>query len=214
MGNVHVLHQEVVVAYNRLALGSRASRDRYILADTVVVTNEALGVLTFKLQVLRLRGEAGTGKHLVVVAYPCTVVDGDAVVQYVVVAENGVLVDKTERTNNVVVAEFCIRINECQWAYLIHSIILNINNYSFFALHFSLFTFRSSLFALHFSLFIFDDLCCEGCLRHDMISHEHVAFHGTDAVAYGAEELDTEEQCVARYHLMTELHVIDLEEVG
>ena len=200
MGNVHVLHQEVVVAYNRLALGSRASRDRYILADTVVVTNEALGVLTFKLQVLRLRGEAGTGKHLVVVAYPCTVVDGDAVVQYVVVAENGVLVDKTERTNNVVVAEFCIRINECQWAYLIHSIILNINNYSFFA--------------LHFSLFIFDDLCCEGCLRHDMISHEHVAFHGTDAVAYGAEELDTEEQCVARYHLMTELHVIDLEEVG
>ena len=33
---------------------------------------------------------------------------GNAVLQYVVIAQNGVLVDIAERTDNVVVTEFCL----------------------------------------------------------------------------------------------------------
>lgn len=38
--------------------------------------------------------------------------DGNAVLQYVVIAQNGVLVDIAERTDNVVVTEFCLWVNE------------------------------------------------------------------------------------------------------
>ena len=47
-----------------------------------------------------------------------------------------------------------------------------------------------------------------------MITDEHISFHGTDAMAHRPEQLYAEEQRVARHNLMTELHVIDLEEIG
>ena len=113
VANVHVLHQQVTVAYNGLALRGGASADGDVLADGVVVANFTGGILALELQVLGLGGYAGTGEELVAVANACTIVDGDIIQELIVITNDNVLVDDAEGTDDVAVAELCLGVNHC-----------------------------------------------------------------------------------------------------
>ena len=51
---------------------------------------------------------------------------GDAVQEMVIIANDYVFVNDTERTDDVVVAEYCLGINDGHWMYLIHKIRFSI----------------------------------------------------------------------------------------
>ena len=104
VSHMHVFHQQVVAAYNSCAFRGCASGNGHILTDAVVVANFANRILTLKLQVLGLCGYAGSRKNLVAVANTRAIVDGDAVLEDVIVADYGVFVNITERTDHIVVA--------------------------------------------------------------------------------------------------------------
>ena len=112
VSHVNSLHQEVVAAYHGLALRGSTTRDRNVLTDAVVVAHLAGCLLALELQVLRLGRDAGAWEEFIIVADTSAHVDGNAVLQYVVIAQNGVLVDIAERTDNVVVTEFCLWMNK------------------------------------------------------------------------------------------------------
>ena len=112
VSHVNGLHQEVVAAYYGLALRGCTTRDSNVLTDAVVIAHLAGCHLALELQVLRLGRDAGTWEEFIIVADTSAHVDGNAVLQYVVIAQNGVLVDIAERTDNVVVTEFCLWVNE------------------------------------------------------------------------------------------------------
>ena len=121
VGNVHVLHKEIIVAYNGLALAGCATADGDILTNTVVVANLAGCFLAAELEVLRLGAYTCPGKELIAVAYSCTSVDGDTVHEVVVVANHSVLVDIAEWPDNVVVAKFCLGMDKGHRTNGIHS---------------------------------------------------------------------------------------------
>ena len=112
VSHVNGLHQEVVAAYYGLALRGCTTRDSNVLTDTVVIAHLAGCLLALELQVLRLGRDAGAWEKFIIVADASAHVDGNAVLQYVVIAQNGVLVDIAERTDNVVVTEFCLWMNK------------------------------------------------------------------------------------------------------
>ena len=112
VSHVNGLHQEVVAAYYGLALRGYTTRDRNVLTDAVVIAHLAGRLLALELQVLRLGRDAGAWEKFIIVADASAHVDGNAVLQYVVIAQNGVLVDIAERTDNVVVTEFCLWMNK------------------------------------------------------------------------------------------------------
>src|SRR5690606_38888340 len=63
-------------------------------------------------------------------------------------------------------------------------------------------------------LFIFDDLCREICFRDHFIANESQATHGGDATAHFAGELYSENERITRNNLVTELYIIDFQEIG
>ena len=113
VGHVHVLHQQVPATDNRLAFGSRTTTDGHILADGVVVTNLTGGFLTLELQILRLRGDAGTRKELVVTADTGTIMNGYVVEELIIVTNDHVLVNDTEGANYIAITEFSLGIDNC-----------------------------------------------------------------------------------------------------
>ena len=104
VSHMHVLHQQVTVANHRLALGSGSAANGYILADRIVVAYLAGSLFTLELQVLGLGGDGRAWEELVIVTDSCTIMYGDVIEQLVVVANDYVFVDDTERTNHVTVA--------------------------------------------------------------------------------------------------------------
>ena len=63
---------------------------------------------SLELQILWLGRDAGTGEELVAVTNAGTEMDGYIVQEFVVVAYNHVLVDDAEGTNDIVVAQFSL----------------------------------------------------------------------------------------------------------
>jgi hypothetical protein len=69
MGNVHVLHEQVVVADHGLTLGCGTAVNGNVLADTVIVTYLGSGILTTEFEILRNTADHGSRMYLVAVAY-------------------------------------------------------------------------------------------------------------------------------------------------
>ena len=113
MSYVHVLHQKVVGADNGLAFRRCTARDCYVLADRVVVADNAGRLLATELEVLRLCRDTCAGEELVVAADACTYMDGNTVLHYVVVADFYITVDVAERTDDVVIAKLCFGMYVC-----------------------------------------------------------------------------------------------------
>ena len=113
VSDVHILHQQVAVAHDGLALRGGTTADGDILADGVVVANLAGGLFALELQILWFRRDAGTRENFVVIAQTGAEVERHAVQQLVVVANNHVLVNHTERPDDIVVTEFCLGIDNC-----------------------------------------------------------------------------------------------------
>ena len=111
--DVHILHEQIAVAYYRLSFRSRAAADGDILADGVVVTNFAGSIFALELQILRFGRDAGTREYLVVVAETRAEVQRHAVQQFVVVANYHVFVNDAEGTDDVVVTKLCLGVNHC-----------------------------------------------------------------------------------------------------
>ena len=190
--DVHILHQQVAVADNSLSLRSRTATDGDILANRVVVANLAGGLLALELQILGFGGDAGTWKELVIVAYAGTKMNGDIVQEFIVVADNNILIDDAEGTDNVVIANLCLRVNDSQWMYLIHA--------------------RTIL--IYSNLFVLDNLSSKCCLRNYVVAYEDIAFHRRNAVTNRCQQVDLKDKCVSRNNLLTELDVINLHKVG
>ena len=66
VGNMHIGHNEVVVADNRFARSRGTAVYRAAFADDIVVANLDSGVLAVELQILRDGGYDGTWKDLAV----------------------------------------------------------------------------------------------------------------------------------------------------
>ncbi len=113
VADVHILHQQVAIANDGLAFRGRTATDGDILADGVVVANLTGGFLALELQILRFRRDRGTGEYLIIIAEACTEVEGHAVQQFIVVTNDNVLVYHAERSDDIVVAQLCIRIDDC-----------------------------------------------------------------------------------------------------
>ena len=101
VSDVHVLHEQVVVAHDGGSLGSCTARDSYVLTDGVVVADLASGDLALELQVLRLCGKTGACQHLVAVSDACALINSDAILEHVVIADNDVAVDIAEGADDV-----------------------------------------------------------------------------------------------------------------
>lgn len=118
--HMHILHEQVVAAHLCGTLGSRAPGDGYVLTNGIVVANLAQRILALELQVLGFGGYACAGEDLVAVAQACAVVDGYAVLEDIVRANDCISVDIAERANDIIVAEFGFRMYKCQRTYIIH----------------------------------------------------------------------------------------------
>ena len=64
------------------------------------------------------------------------------------------------------------------------------------------------------ALFVFDDLCHELTFTHNFFAHESTSFHHGHTAAHGCKERYMENQGVAGHYFLTELHIVDLHEVG
>ena len=104
VGNVHIFHQKVMASYTCCTFCCGATRDSYILTDTVIIAYFTCAFFTFEFQVLWFRRYTGSWKELVMASNTCTIVNSDTVLEYVIVAHNSVLVDETERPDNIIVA--------------------------------------------------------------------------------------------------------------
>jgi hypothetical protein len=62
-------------------------------------------------QVLRLGADAGTGEYLVAITQACPEMQGDTIQQAVVITYHHILVNDTERTDYIIVAQDSFRIN-------------------------------------------------------------------------------------------------------
>ena len=124
MCHMHVLHQQVAVTDDSLPLRCRATADGDVLADGVVVANLAGRLLALELQVLRLGGDGSPREELIVIANAGSEVNGDIVQEPVVVSYDDVLVYHAEGAYHVVVAQFCLGVNNSHGVYLIHCSLL------------------------------------------------------------------------------------------
>ena len=100
VGNVHLVHEVIVVPDARGVLGAVASRDEYVLADDVVVTDNDVGFLSF-LEVEGLGFGANDGVLVDDVASTDggSVENGDVGHDDAIVADADVAFDVDEGTN-------------------------------------------------------------------------------------------------------------------
>ena len=110
---MHVLHQQIAVTHHGLTFRGGTTADGDILADGVVVANLTGSLLALEFQVLRLRRDTGSWEELIAVADTCAEMDRDIVEETVVVANDHILVDHTERTDDITVAQLCLWVYNC-----------------------------------------------------------------------------------------------------
>ena len=111
VSDVHILHQQIAVTYDGLALRCSTSTDGDIFANGVVVANLTGCLFALELQVLWLCRDAGTRKDLVIVTQTRSEVERDVIQQLVVVANDDILVNYAERTDDIAVSQLCLRID-------------------------------------------------------------------------------------------------------
>ena len=121
VGNVHVLHEEIVVAYYCFAFAGCATTDGDVLTDTIVVANLAGGLFATELEILRFGTDTCPGEELISVADSRTGVDGDTVKEIIIVTYYSVLVDLAEWPDDVVVAKFCLGLDKGHRTYCVHN---------------------------------------------------------------------------------------------
>ena len=112
VSDVHILHQQVAVTYYRLTLRSSTATDGDVLANRIVIANFASGFLALELQILRLCRNRSTWENLVVVAQTGSKVERHAIQQLIVVANNHVFVNHTERADDIVVTQLGFWVND------------------------------------------------------------------------------------------------------
>ena len=112
VSDVHILHQQVAVTYYRLTLRSSTATDGDVLANRIVIANFASGFLALELQILRLCRNRCTWENLVVVAQTGSKVERHAIQQLIVVANNHVFVNHTERADDIVVTQLGFWVND------------------------------------------------------------------------------------------------------
>ena len=120
MRYMHVLHQKVVATYERYTFGCCATGYGYILADAVIIAYLTGRNLTFEFQILWLGGNAGTGKYLISIANPRPNIDCYTVLKHIIITDNGISINVTERADNIVVSKFCLGMNVGKRTDLIH----------------------------------------------------------------------------------------------
>ena len=123
MCHVHILHEQVVRTHHGFPAACGTTADGHVFAYAVVVANLAKRVFAPVFEVLRFGADACSWEELVPVAYSGSVVDGDTVIQFVIVADDGILLDYAEGADDVVVADFCLWVNDGKWTDLVHVII-------------------------------------------------------------------------------------------
>ena len=99
------LHEEVVVADDGLATVVGGTVDDYILADDVVVADDAFRLLATEAEVLGQGGDDGSLVNLVVSAHSCSVKDADEGEDDAVVANHHVVFDIYEGEYLAIVAD-------------------------------------------------------------------------------------------------------------
>ena len=112
VGHVHVFHKEVVTAHHSYAARCSASRNCDVLTDGIVVANLAGCVLAFEFKVLRFGRNACSGKDFVSATKTRTIVQCNAVLKNVLIADDSVSVDVAERADDVILAESCFGVYE------------------------------------------------------------------------------------------------------
>ena len=65
-----------------------------------------------------------------------------------------------------------------------------------------------------FRLLVLHNLCSKHGLANHLVTNEDITLHRRNTVTQGGEEVNLEQQGVARYDLLAELHAVDLHEVG
>ena len=111
------LHQYVVVAYDGLTTGMRSTVDDHVLADDIVVANDALRPFATEVEVLGQSADDAALMHLVVTAHACTAEDADEGEDDAVVANLYVILDVDEREYLAVVADACLGAYLGFWTY-------------------------------------------------------------------------------------------------
>ena len=88
---------------------------------------------------------------------------GDAIQKTIVVTDNDIVIDYTERSNDIVVTNLCLGADYCKRMYLIH-----------------------------ITLFVFDNLSSKGCFGYDAIANKDIAFHGGNSMSDWGEQVNLE----------------------
>jgi hypothetical protein len=105
--------------------------DDYVLADDVVVANDAFGLLTTELEVLGQGGDDTTLMDLVITAHAGTIEDGDKREDDTVVTNHNVNLDIHKREYLAVVADTRLWADFGFWTYFAHCCNLQFNNLQF-----------------------------------------------------------------------------------
>ena len=113
MGDVHVFHQKVVRTDDGHAFRRCSTRNRDVFADGIVVANLTGRDFTLEFQVLRLGRKTCAWQNLVAVANSRSLIDGDAILKHVVVADDDIAVDIAKRTDDVARTELRLGMDEC-----------------------------------------------------------------------------------------------------
>ena len=116
MADVGTLHEHVVVADDGLTATVGSAIDDHVLADDIVVADDALRLLAAELEVLRQSADDATLMHLVVTAHARTIHNRDEGEDDAVIANHHVVLDIDEGEYLTVVADFRLR------GYIIHFI--------------------------------------------------------------------------------------------
>ena len=62
-------------------------------------------------------------------------------------------------------------------------------------------------------LFVFYYLCGKGGFCYHVITHEDVSLHAGNTVAYRCQQVNFEQQRVARYYLLAEFYIVNTHEI-
>ena len=86
VSHVYTFHQEVIAAHNGLALRGSATRDGYVLTDTIVVAHLADGFLATEFEILWLGRDAGTWEKFITIADACTYMYCYTILKYIIIS--------------------------------------------------------------------------------------------------------------------------------
>ena len=152
MRNVHILHQKVIASNFGYSARRCSARNSNIFTDTIVITNLTECVFASKLQILWFGRDTCTGKYLIIVTKPGSVMKRYTILEVIAVANYCVSVNIAKRSDNVIIPKHCFGMHECHWTYLVH------------------------IFKVSW-LFILDNLCSKSCFRYHLVAYKHVTFH-------------------------------------